>query len=376
MGNRSISPPRTAYSPGLTTWADMAVARQRELRLELGFVQLLLRLEVEGVAGQERGRRQAVQRGGGGHQHHIGLALRDAPQRGQPLADQVLVRAEGVVGQRFPVREQRAAQAGRKEGHFVDEALRIGGVGGDDGRGALRGFVTLGQAGQQQGIGAAHGAGQGEAFTRGEFGSSMRRRGRQPRSTPWARSAHGLGGAGEWGFQNALLMTAALPALHPFLILFLCRPMAVSGGLVPCAGMGLRAVGCAAQRARRLHPRCPSSTTWSQASPWCCTPWPLFRVSAVCWARWWRWRRVTIFWMPMPDPGLFSRWSAAALPGLIPVLGGLKALLARGAQPQDWVLVHDAARCLITSAQIDTLIDACLRPMAWAVCWRTSWPTR
>lgn len=41
------------------------------------------------------------------------------------------------------------------------------------------------------------------------------------------------------------------------------------------------------------------------------------------------------------------------------VLGGLKALLARGAQPQDWVLVHDAARCLITSAQIDTLIDTC-----------------
>jgi 2-C-methyl-D-erythritol 4-phosphate cytidylyltransferase len=41
------------------------------------------------------------------------------------------------------------------------------------------------------------------------------------------------------------------------------------------------------------------------------------------------------------------------------VLGGLRVLQARGAQLQDWVLVHDAARCLITSAQIDTLIDAC-----------------
>ena len=147
----------------------MAVPGQRELGLELGFVQLLLRLEVEGVAGQERGGCQAVQRSRGGYQHHIGLALRDAPQCGQPLADQVLVRAERVVGQRLPVREQRAAQAGRKEGHLVDEALRVGSVGGDDGRGAVRGFVTLGQAGQQQGIGAAHGAGQGEAFTRGEF---------------------------------------------------------------------------------------------------------------------------------------------------------------------------------------------------------------
>ena len=43
------------------------------------------------------------------------------------------------------------------------------------------------------------------------------------------------------------------------------------------------------------------------------------------------------------------------------VLGGLRALLARGAQAHDWVLVHDAARCLVTSAQIDALIDACAR---------------
>ena len=42
------------------------------------------------------------------------------------------------------------------------------------------------------------------------------------------------------------------------------------------------------------------------------------------------------------------------------VLGGLRALQARGARAQDWVLVHDAARCLVTPAQIDALIDACL----------------
>jgi len=41
------------------------------------------------------------------------------------------------------------------------------------------------------------------------------------------------------------------------------------------------------------------------------------------------------------------------------VLNGLHHLLAHGAQPQDWVLVHDAARCLITPALIDALIDAC-----------------
>lgn len=41
------------------------------------------------------------------------------------------------------------------------------------------------------------------------------------------------------------------------------------------------------------------------------------------------------------------------------VLNGLSALQTRGAEPGDWVLVHDAARCLITPAQINALIDAC-----------------
>jgi 2-C-methyl-D-erythritol 4-phosphate cytidylyltransferase len=38
---------------------------------------------------------------------------------------------------------------------------------------------------------------------------------------------------------------------------------------------------------------------------------------------------------------------------------GLEELLRRGASEDDWVLVHDAARCLITRAGIDRLIDAC-----------------
>jgi 2-C-methyl-D-erythritol 4-phosphate cytidylyltransferase len=42
------------------------------------------------------------------------------------------------------------------------------------------------------------------------------------------------------------------------------------------------------------------------------------------------------------------------------VFNGLLALQSLGADPMDWVLVHDAARCLITPLQIDNLIDACL----------------
>ncbi len=44
----------------------------------------------------------------------------------------------------------------------------------------------------------------------------------------------------------------------------------------------------------------------------------------------------------------------------ISVFNGLNHLLQQGAAVHDWVLVHDAARCLITPAQINTLIDACL----------------
>ena len=42
------------------------------------------------------------------------------------------------------------------------------------------------------------------------------------------------------------------------------------------------------------------------------------------------------------------------------VRSGLRALRARGAGDADWVLVHDAARCLLRAPWVDRLIDACL----------------
>ncbi len=41
------------------------------------------------------------------------------------------------------------------------------------------------------------------------------------------------------------------------------------------------------------------------------------------------------------------------------VCNGLKTLLQHEARPEDWALVHDAARCLVTPQQIGTLIEAC-----------------
>jgi 2-C-methyl-D-erythritol 4-phosphate cytidylyltransferase len=42
------------------------------------------------------------------------------------------------------------------------------------------------------------------------------------------------------------------------------------------------------------------------------------------------------------------------------VAAGLAALAQRGVRHDDWVLVHDAARCLVQPAWIDRLIDACI----------------
>lgn len=42
------------------------------------------------------------------------------------------------------------------------------------------------------------------------------------------------------------------------------------------------------------------------------------------------------------------------------VKAGVTSLLKLGAQVGDWVLVHDAARCLVTPEQINALIDACV----------------
>ena len=41
------------------------------------------------------------------------------------------------------------------------------------------------------------------------------------------------------------------------------------------------------------------------------------------------------------------------------VANGLDTLARQGASPMDWVLVHDAARCLVRPEWINTLIDAC-----------------
>lgn len=68
-----------------------------------------------------------------------------------------------------------------------------------------------------------------------------------------------------------------------------------------------------------------------------------------------------------PGDGFFERHHTSALvvacggpTRAASVQNGLYELRRVGATERDWVLVHDAARCLITPALIDSLIDACI----------------
>jgi 2-C-methyl-D-erythritol 4-phosphate cytidylyltransferase len=70
-----------------------------------------------------------------------------------------------------------------------------------------------------------------------------------------------------------------------------------------------------------------------------------------------------------PDDQLFEQhveagpeWVArcGGVTRALTVARGLDELLARGARADDWVLVHDAARCLLRPEWIDALIDACV----------------
>ena len=120
-------------------------------------------------------------------------------------------------------------------------------------------------------------------------------------------------------------------------------------GLVPCAGVGQRAGAGAPKQYRQVAGRSVVSHTLDA----------LARVSRL---------RATLVVLDPHDrefeaqaPG-FGGW-VCRLGGPSrshTVVNGLDELARRGALDTDWVLVHDAARCLVRAAWVDDLIDACL----------------
>lgn len=133
----------------------MVVVRQRQLRAQRRFVQLVALPEREGVGGQEGRRRQAVQRRRDGHGQDIDRLGHERVQGVQALGDQVLVRRKGVVGQGFPVGKLPHAQLRREKRDFVGQALGLQRIG----REHDNGFAGLaGQIGQQPAVARTGGA--------------------------------------------------------------------------------------------------------------------------------------------------------------------------------------------------------------------------
>ena len=64
-------------------------------------------------------------------------------------------------------------------------------------------------------------------------------------------------------------------------------------------------------------------------------------------------------WPEQGWPGHFQRVHCGGASRAESVFNGLRAMLAAGLDPQDWVLVHDAARCLVSPESVTRLIETC-----------------
>jgi 2-C-methyl-D-erythritol 4-phosphate cytidylyltransferase len=64
-------------------------------------------------------------------------------------------------------------------------------------------------------------------------------------------------------------------------------------------------------------------------------------------------------WAEQGWPAHFKRVACGGASRAESVFNGLNAMLAAGLDPQDWVLVHDAARCLVSPDSVTRLIETC-----------------
>jgi 2-C-methyl-D-erythritol 4-phosphate cytidylyltransferase len=119
--------------------------------------------------------------------------------------------------------------------------------------------------------------------------------------------------------------------------------------LVPCAGVGQRAGTDGPKQYALLAGRAVVAHTLSALQAV-----PRLAATLVVLSP-----EDTQFEQAVPDCGAWVARSGGASRAES-VARGLAALRERGAIDEDWVLVHDAARCLLRPAWVDRLIDACL----------------
>ena len=126
-------------------------------------------------------------------------------------------------------------------------------------------------------------------------------------------------------------------------------PAARFFALIPCAGSGSRALA-------------PGAVLPKQYQPIAGQPMVMHTLAAFAGVA----RISDVLVVVAHGDDFFERHSAPCVVSdnggatrALSVRNGLHDLFEQGARSHDWVLVHDAARCLVTPAQIDALIDAC-----------------
>ncbi len=119
--------------------------------------------------------------------------------------------------------------------------------------------------------------------------------------------------------------------------------------LIPCAGIGSRAGTPQPKQYQRVagQPMVMHTVQALAAVPVLASGWVVVsRGDAFAWPQ--------LGW-----PAHFKRVACGGSSRAQSVFNGLQAMLAAGLDPQDWVLVHDAARCLVQSEAVMRLIDTC-----------------
>ena len=111
---------------------DTAVAGGIQVLAHAVDVQPLADLQHQYRAAKEGAGRNAVQQGDHRHDEDAMTYLGQAIQGLQALGDDVLVRREAVVGQGFPIGEGGHRQVRGEEPQFLFQAVRHGGIPGDD----------------------------------------------------------------------------------------------------------------------------------------------------------------------------------------------------------------------------------------------------
>ena len=146
----------------------VGVARLDEIRLERRDAHGVARAEEEGVPAHERHRRKALRRRHGRDEHDVAFRAlgREPIERREALRDEVFLRTQNVVGERFPVGKTRDGEVRRKPADFLRETIDVRRVGADhDETPSLR-FGLQPRLGERQGVACERRQGERVAVAR------------------------------------------------------------------------------------------------------------------------------------------------------------------------------------------------------------------